>query len=220
MSIEQQDGDAKGRPNVLATVFNSNKMWGLRKPGIWVDVQPEGSEEREAEPVLLRLVADKIRESENSRFFIETVSGLEEFCRATIRNDYDGYKQIAIHIPEMPPSKKNGRSTSKSTGRSFPSGRYARFTRLYSQALRAIAPKQTPGRCSVKIISVGTSKVAFDLSNKAESIMDLLVDSGVISDDNWKSVPSLKLERIEDEDPFSTRGECTVVMMRYKCQES
>ena len=30
-----------------------------------------------------------------------------------------------------------------------------------------------------------------DLSNKAESIMDLLVDNGVIEDDNWFEVPAL-----------------------------
>jgi Holliday junction resolvase RusA-like endonuclease len=32
-----------------------------------------------------------------------------------------------------------------------------------------------------------------DLSNKAESIMDLLVDNGVIEDDNWSVVPRLVL---------------------------
>jgi len=33
-----------------------------------------------------------------------------------------------------------------------------------------------------------------DLSNKAESVMDLLVDSGLIEDDNWKVIPKLVLE--------------------------
>lgn len=36
-------------------------------------------------------------------------------------------------------------------------------------------------------------KRANDLSNKAESVMDLLVDAGVIADDNWFVVPRLVL---------------------------
>lgn len=32
-----------------------------------------------------------------------------------------------------------------------------------------------------------------DLSNKAESVMDLLVDCGVLADDNWFVVPQLML---------------------------
>lgn len=32
-----------------------------------------------------------------------------------------------------------------------------------------------------------------DLSNKAESIMDLLVDNGILIDDNWTIVPRLTL---------------------------
>lgn len=33
-----------------------------------------------------------------------------------------------------------------------------------------------------------------DLSNKCESVMDLLVDNGVIEDDNWRVVPRLVLQ--------------------------
>lgn len=32
-----------------------------------------------------------------------------------------------------------------------------------------------------------------DLTNKAESIMDLLVDNGILEDDNWYCVPELSL---------------------------
>ena len=42
-----------------------------------------------------------------------------------------------------------------------------------------------------------------DLSNKAESIMDLLVDAGIIKDDNWFEIPDLHLVRadIDRENP-------------------
>lgn len=33
-----------------------------------------------------------------------------------------------------------------------------------------------------------------DLSNKAESVMDLLVDAGVIKDDKWQVIPDLHLK--------------------------
>jgi Holliday junction resolvase RusA-like endonuclease len=36
-------------------------------------------------------------------------------------------------------------------------------------------------------------KRASDLTNKAESIMDLLVDAGILSDDNWFVVPNVEL---------------------------
>ncbi len=32
-----------------------------------------------------------------------------------------------------------------------------------------------------------------DLTNKAESVMDLLVDTGVIEDDNWQVIPRILL---------------------------
>ena len=38
------------------------------------------------------------------------------------------------------------------------------------------------------------NKRKFDLTNKAESIMDLLVDAGILLDDNYEVVPKLILE--------------------------
>ncbi|NJN99527.1 MAG: hypothetical protein HC875_38225 [Anaerolineales bacterium] len=42
-----------------------------------------------------------------------------------------------------------------------------------------------------------------DLTNKSESIMDMLVKAKVISDDNWKTIPSicLKAEGVDKENP-------------------
>lgn len=51
------------------------------------------------------------------------------------------------------------------------------------------------GKCVNVIIefTVGDRR-AFDLTNKAESIMDLMVDAGVIDDDNYNVVPSVTLK--------------------------
>lgn len=42
-----------------------------------------------------------------------------------------------------------------------------------------------------------------DLTNKAESIMDLLVDAGIIEDDNWTIVPNvyLRFGGVDKENP-------------------
>jgi Holliday junction resolvase RusA-like endonuclease len=45
----------------------------------------------------------------------------------------------------------------------------------------------------IEIDFFAPDKRASDLSNKAESIMDLLVDAGIISDDNWWIVNRLVL---------------------------
>lgn len=46
---------------------------------------------------------------------------------------------------------------------------------------------------SIKITFTAADKRKADNSNKAESVMDLLVDAGVLADDNWFVVPELNL---------------------------
>jgi hypothetical protein len=46
---------------------------------------------------------------------------------------------------------------------------------------------------SIFIEIYAPDKRAFDLSNKAESLMDLMVDAGIIKDDNVYVVPKLEL---------------------------
>jgi Holliday junction resolvase RusA-like endonuclease len=48
-----------------------------------------------------------------------------------------------------------------------------------------------------------------DLTNKAESIMDLLVDAGVLQDDNWNVVPEVIL-RCKGIDRTNPRAEITI----------
>ncbi len=54
----------------------------------------------------------------------------------------------------------------------------------------------------VEIEFIAPDKRKADLSNKAESIMDLLVDAGVLQDDSWFVVPQLVLScyRVDAED--------------------
>lgn len=47
--------------------------------------------------------------------------------------------------------------------------------------------------CKVVLTFYAPDNRAADLSNKAESVMDLLVDSGILKDDNWFVVNQLTL---------------------------
>ena len=49
------------------------------------------------------------------------------------------------------------------------------------------------GISSMTLAFYAPDKRKTDLTNKAESIMDLLVDEQIIVDDNWDEVPELKL---------------------------
>lgn len=62
---------------------------------------------------------------------------------------------------------------------------------------------------SVELKFFPSTKRLFDLSNKTESIMDLLVDAGIIQDDNYSVVPKLILE-IGEHDKLNPRCEITI----------
>jgi len=48
-------------------------------------------------------------------------------------------------------------------------------------------------KCKVNITFYSPDKRASDLSNKVESLNDLLVDSGILKDDNWFVISELHL---------------------------
>jgi hypothetical protein len=66
-------------------------------------------------------------------------------------------------------------------------------------------PAETLRPDQVAITIFAPNKVKDDISNKAESIMDLLVDNGVIEDDNWFEVPALYLAfgGVDKENPWA-----------------
>jgi len=95
----------------------------------------------------------------------------------------------------LTPSKKN------SIGLMFRGGKMFKFpnSRYQSWHKDAIKTIKTPTKRLDKVELVhltiyGDTRRKFDLSNKAESIMDLLVDAGILLDDNYEVVPKLILE--------------------------
>lgn len=99
-----------------------------------------------------------------------------------------------IMLPLGIPSKKNSKRIFKnrSTGKLFitASSAYKAWQAktkplMERQKLLMIEPITSPFiDCSITIYINDTGKKSYDLSNKAESILDCLVDAGVLADDN------------------------------------
>ena len=58
---------------------------------------------------------------------------------------------------------------------------------------RQLAPKDKIEKCQVHIHIFFPDRRKADITNKVESLMDVLVDYGVILDDAWQIVPKLVL---------------------------
>lgn len=91
-------------------------------------------------------------------------------------------------------------------GRSFPSKAHSAWHRSSSIALRD-APDF--GRCTVSIKIIFPDKRRADVTNKAESVLDLLVDRGIIPDDSWQIIgaPNLSYDYRKGEGGFEIKVE-------------
>jgi len=85
------------------------------------------------------------------------------------------------------PSKKNSRNIFCRGGRpiNIPSKNYADWHEEQMWLMKKVKVKKRLDHAKIQIVIYpGTNRKA-DLTNKAESIMDLLVDAGILQDDNW-----------------------------------
>lgn len=96
------------------------------------------------------------------------------------------------------PSKKNskrrvqrGRNTFMVPSEAHEAWHDVQMWALRDQWAKNLAPLPRIERCEIVFYAPDERKA--DLSNKAESIMDLLVDAGVLRDDSWFVVPHLDL---------------------------
>lgn len=93
------------------------------------------------------------------------------------------------------PSKKNSTWTAIIRGRliRLPSQKYKEWHKDASLQLRGTRTFKDKHIRGLRITFYAPDRRATDLTNKAESIMDLLVDNGVLEDDNWFVVPNIEL---------------------------
>lgn len=92
------------------------------------------------------------------------------------------------------PSKKNNKQIFNIKGRIIiaSSKNYREWHKDASFQLKNKPKIKTPVSITIKFFFPDKRKS--DLTNKAESIMDLLVDNGIIPDDNYNEIPKLLLE--------------------------
>ncbi len=111
------------------------------------------------------------------------------------------------------PSKKNSKrlfsGKSRTTGKMrvfvMPSSAYEAWHFVALQALK-MTPKShgtLEKVTQVNLTFFPHDRRLFDLSNKCESVMDLLVDAGILSDDNYSVVPrvALLIGEVDKENP-------------------
>lgn len=114
-------------------------------------------------------------------------------------------KVYTICLSEETPSKKNSRINTRS-GRSFPNARYIQWHgRAVLEIKRAIAEskiKPIPKDKQVKltITFYHGDKKRRDSDNQLSSILDLLVDAGILADDNWQIIPQKEIFDVFDKD--------------------
>lgn len=91
------------------------------------------------------------------------------------------------------PAKKNSRINTRS-GRSFPSRRYVEWHNSAVFGVRAQwggKPQETPCRIEVEFVHGDLRRR--DGDNGLSSVLDLLVDAGVLEDDSWRQVPEISV---------------------------
>lgn len=90
------------------------------------------------------------------------------------------------------PSKKNSKIISCRGNRPclFPSSKY---TEWHKDALLQLTGKEKIKSNKLKLTFFAGDNRKFDLTNKAESIMDTLVDGGLMEDDNYSIISELVL---------------------------
>ncbi len=93
------------------------------------------------------------------------------------------------------PSKKNSKKIIQVKGRVMivPSTHYEKWHRAAMKQIEWNEPN-LPDGLAIEICIHPSTYRAGDLSNKSESILDLLVDKKIIRDDNWFVIPSVVLK--------------------------
>lgn len=108
------------------------------------------------------------------------------------------------------PSKKNSRKLFFIRNKPVfaPSTNYEKW---HKQTMAQLWKNRPLGReiKSIELVFYPSTKRKFDLTNKAESIMDLLVDAGIIEDDNYTILPKVIL-RFGKHDKLNPRAEITI----------
>lgn len=110
---------------------------------------------------------------------------------------------VQVVISGRIPSKKNSRISMVRGGKiiNIPSNDFRKWHKEASKYLVGVRPLNIVKSISLMFFMPDNRRT--DLTNKAESVMDLLVDGGIISDDSWQVIKKVELESmgIDKENP-------------------
>ena len=100
---------------------------------------------------------------------------------------------FSFYIHAETPAKKNSRINTKS-GRSFPSKRYQEWHKFaMTEILSQHRPEKPVEHCHIVLTFIHGDLRRRDSDNGCSSILDLLVDAGILKDDNWKVVENITI---------------------------
>jgi len=101
-----------------------------------------------------------------------------------------------LTLPGRVPSKKNSKRIIQAGGRPrlISSEAFLAWHEEMMLRIRRYRPKKPIRRAAVLITFYPPNGRRFDLSDAAESVMDLLVDAEILADDDFISVPELTLK--------------------------
>ena len=97
---------------------------------------------------------------------------------------------MKLVLPFETPSKKNSRVVDRRTGRSFPNKRFTDWHKAALLHLRTQGAERMEGPVHIDFTFTHPTRMRCDSDNKVSSLMDLLVDAGVLPDDCWEVVPA------------------------------
>lgn len=123
---------------------------------------------------------------------------------------------MEINITGDVPSKKNSRNLFVKNGRiiNIPNKRYKEWlddSLMQCQSLKNAHSGSLPIEKAERLIITiyPSNKRKFDLDNRLGSIMDFLVDLGIITDDNYTVVPDI---RISIGETRKNNGGCKIII--------
>lgn len=102
-------------------------------------------------------------------------------------------------LPGRIPSKKNSRNWNPKTKRLETSLQYKEWWSQQIGPLRRIAGEMgmpIPFEFELLVLAYWPDKRRADLSNKVESVFDLLVDAGILADDNWTVLGDYRVKSV------------------------
>ena len=106
---------------------------------------------------------------------------------------------MMLHIPLETPSKKNSRVVDRRTGRTFPNKRFTEWHKAAAIYVRQQnAHPMNEGPFALYLEFTHGDRVRRDSDNGVSSILDLLVDCGVLPDDNWMVVSKIVTTNLYD----------------------